>query len=173
MVPEPRWPPKAATQSAWCRFNFHKVTVTRSWYQNPDGHQRQPHSQGSWLWPDRPAGAHCCRLLMTSWASGKDTGIVTSMWVYSDSTNIDLDFEGFQVLKNMFKSACPTEGQGPVTINLNCIFFAMVSSQDTYKLLIVSHVLSSGHDLVTWWWVHRLPTSFNFKFWNLACTFSR
>ncbi len=36
--------------------------------------QRQPHCQGSWLAPDRPACPHCCRLLMTSWALGKDIG---------------------------------------------------------------------------------------------------
>jgi hypothetical protein len=102
-------------------------------------HQRQPHLQGSWLWPDRQAGAHCCRLLMTSWTSiGKDTGIVTSMWVYTHW----LGLWRVSSFKKMFKSACPT--QGPVTINLNCKFFAMVSSQDTYQLLIVSHVLSSG-----------------------------
>ncbi len=58
--------------------------------------------------------------------------------------------------------------QGLVKMNLNCM-----ESQDTYQLLIVSHVLSSGHDLVTRWWVHGRPTSFNFKFWNLASTFSR
>ncbi len=108
-------------------------------------HQRQSHHQGSWLRPYRQAGAHCCRLLMTSWASGKDTGIV-------GSTHID--FEGFQVLKTKFKSACPTEGQ---VINLNCIFFAMASSQDTYQLLIVSHVILSCFDLVTRWWVHTTP----------------
>jgi hypothetical protein len=60
------------------------------------------------------------------------------MWVYSDLTHINLDFKGFQVLKKMFKSACPTEGQ--VTVNLNGIFLAMASCQDTYQLLMVSHV---------------------------------
>ncbi len=130
-------------------------------------HQRQSHSQGSWLWPDRLAWAHCCRLLMTSWASGNDTGIVTSMWIYSHR----LGLWRVSSFKKKFKSACPTEG--PITINLNCKFFAMVSSQDTYQLFIVSHVLLSCHDLVTRWWVHRLPTSINFKFWNLAGTFSR
>ncbi len=34
--------------------------------------ERQSHCQGSSLWPDLPAGTHCSRLLMTSWALGKD-----------------------------------------------------------------------------------------------------
>ncbi len=43
----------------------------------------QPQCKGSWLGPDQPAGAHCSRMLMTTWASGKDMGIVPSIWVYA------------------------------------------------------------------------------------------
>ncbi len=50
----------------------------------PIWHQRQPHRHGQ-LTRTRPAGSgpHCSRLLMTSWAPGKDSdmGIVTCMWV--------------------------------------------------------------------------------------------
>ncbi len=41
---------------------------------------------------------------------------------------------------------------------INCIFFAMASSDNTNQLSIVSYVLASGHDLVTRWWVHRTAT---------------
>ncbi len=34
-------------------------------------------------------------------------------------------------------------------VTINCIFFAMALREDTYKLLIVSYELASGHDLVT------------------------
>ncbi len=44
-------------------------------------------------------------------------------------------------------------------ITINCIFFAKVSSDATHQLLIVSYVLASRHDLVTWWWVHRTATN--------------
>ncbi len=60
------------------------VTV---WLSPEACHQWQLHCQGSLLWPDQPAGAaHCSRLLMTSWAPGKDMGIVTSVWVYKNDT---------------------------------------------------------------------------------------
>ncbi len=31
----------------------------------------------------------------------------------------------------------------------------MATSEETYKLLFVSYMLASGHDLVTWWWVSQ------------------
>jgi hypothetical protein len=54
----------------------HDLNTVQVWLSPKARQQRQPHGQGSWLGPgpDQPAGPHFSRLLMTSWALGKDIG---------------------------------------------------------------------------------------------------
>ncbi len=52
----------------------HDLVTVPVWLSPQAHQQRQPPSQGSWLRPDRQAGPHCSRLLMKSWALGKDVG---------------------------------------------------------------------------------------------------
>ncbi len=54
--------------------NDHDLVTVPVWLSPQDHQQRQPHCQCSWLGPDWPAGPHFSRLLMTSWALGKDIG---------------------------------------------------------------------------------------------------
>ncbi len=64
----------------------HDLVTVPVWLSPQASQQRQPHSQGSWLGPNLQAGPHCSRLLMTSWALGKDIGIVPSVWVCTHDT---------------------------------------------------------------------------------------
>ncbi len=52
----------------------HDLVTVPVWLSPQARQQRRPHCQGSWLRPDLPAGPHFRRLLMTSWALGKDIG---------------------------------------------------------------------------------------------------
>jgi hypothetical protein len=60
-------------------------------------------------------GPHCSRLLMTSWASGKDMGIVTSMWVHiHDTEQLDLKLltQSQVVSTMMLWGTCPARPAG-------------------------------------------------------------